>query len=271
MTTQTGTVKFFSIKRGYGFIIPDDPKEEGEQIFVHHNAIQGDGFKSLADGEPVEFEVRKDKTTGKLCAHDVRGPEGASVKGHTFRNKGKGKGKGDKDDRPPTKGGSSKGGGKGKSKDSGKGKSGGKDKGGYSKGYDGGMKGYGGYGSKGYSSYKGYDAYDDYDEYGGYGMGYKGKGYSKGPSYGKMGGKPMYGGGSYKGKSDYDDYYDGYGKGSMKGKSMMKGKSYREPPSMYPALKGSKGGKDSYGKGGKDSFRDKGGYGKGGYGKGGYY
>ena len=48
-----GTVKWFSNERGYGFIA----REGGEDVFVHFSAIQGDGYKSLAEGQKVEFEV----------------------------------------------------------------------------------------------------------------------------------------------------------------------------------------------------------------------
>ena len=52
----TGTVKWFSDEKGYGFITPDD---EGKDLFVHHSAIQGSGFKSLAEGAKVSYEVEQ--------------------------------------------------------------------------------------------------------------------------------------------------------------------------------------------------------------------
>ncbi len=48
-----GTVKWFNDAKGFGFI----EQESGEDVFVHFSAIQGDGFKSLAEGDAVEFEI----------------------------------------------------------------------------------------------------------------------------------------------------------------------------------------------------------------------
>ena len=50
----TGTVKWFSNDKGYGFIAQDDG---GKDVFVHHSAISGEGYKSLAEGAKVEYEV----------------------------------------------------------------------------------------------------------------------------------------------------------------------------------------------------------------------
>ena len=49
----SGTVKWFNESKGFGFI----SQESGEDVFVHFSAIEGDGFKTLAEGEAVEFEV----------------------------------------------------------------------------------------------------------------------------------------------------------------------------------------------------------------------
>ena len=50
-----GTVKWFSNQKGYGFITP----ESGKDVFVHYSAILGDGFKTLQEGEAVEFEITR--------------------------------------------------------------------------------------------------------------------------------------------------------------------------------------------------------------------
>lgn len=50
-----GTVKWFNDSKGFGFIVQDG----GSDIFVHHSAIQGQGFKSLSEGDRVEFDVVK--------------------------------------------------------------------------------------------------------------------------------------------------------------------------------------------------------------------
>ena len=62
----TGTVKWFNDQKGYGFITPD---EGGKDLFVHHSAIAGDGFKTLAESAKVEFEP----------AEGAKGPEAKNV------------------------------------------------------------------------------------------------------------------------------------------------------------------------------------------------
>ena len=61
----TGTVKWFNDSKGFGFITTD----EGADVFVHHSDIQGDGFKTLAEGESVSFDL----------AEGEKGPKAVNV------------------------------------------------------------------------------------------------------------------------------------------------------------------------------------------------
>ena len=60
-----GTVKWFNADKGYGFIAPDDGTAD---VFVHHSAILGNGFRTLHEGEQVEFEI-KTSERGAEAAH----------------------------------------------------------------------------------------------------------------------------------------------------------------------------------------------------------
>lgn len=53
--TETGTVKWFNDSKGYGFI----SRETGKDVFVHHSAIEGEGFRSLSENQRVEFTVEE--------------------------------------------------------------------------------------------------------------------------------------------------------------------------------------------------------------------
>ncbi len=63
----TGKVKWFNDSKGYGFITPDDGSKD---VFVHHTAIQGEGFRSLAEGDAVDFEIEQGQ----------KGPSAANVR-----------------------------------------------------------------------------------------------------------------------------------------------------------------------------------------------
>ncbi|MBF0253383.1 MAG: cold-shock protein [Candidatus Omnitrophica bacterium] len=52
----TGTVKWFNESKGYGFVTPDDGSQD---CFVHHKAIQGEGFKTLNEGQKIEFDIEQ--------------------------------------------------------------------------------------------------------------------------------------------------------------------------------------------------------------------
>jgi cold shock protein len=58
----TGTVKWFNDQKGYGFIAPDDG---GKDVFVHHTAIQEQGFRSLKEGQKVQFDLQQDAKGGR--------------------------------------------------------------------------------------------------------------------------------------------------------------------------------------------------------------
>jgi CspA family cold shock protein len=62
-----GTVKWFNDSKGFGFI----SQENGDDVFVHHTAIQGDGFKSLSEGDKVSFDVEEGEK-GKKAANVVK-------------------------------------------------------------------------------------------------------------------------------------------------------------------------------------------------------
>ena len=63
----TGTVKWFNDRKGFGFITQDN----GEDVFVHHTAIKGEGYKSLAPEDKVEFETTQD-ANGLRAANVVK-------------------------------------------------------------------------------------------------------------------------------------------------------------------------------------------------------
>jgi cold shock CspA family protein len=76
-----GRVQWFSTDKGYGYLV----SESGSDIFVHQTNIHSKGkFRSLQEGEPVEFRIGQD-TTGRRKAVDVTGPDGAFVQGSRRR------------------------------------------------------------------------------------------------------------------------------------------------------------------------------------------
>jgi CspA family cold shock protein len=65
--SKTGKIKWFNDAKGFGFVTPDDGSKD---VFVHFSSIQGEGFKSLAEGDKIEFEVQDTE----------KGPKAANVR-----------------------------------------------------------------------------------------------------------------------------------------------------------------------------------------------
>ncbi len=66
MAKARGVVKWFNDRKGYGFI---EPENGGKDLFVHYSSVEGEGFRSLSEGQPVEFEI----------ADSDRGPRAINV------------------------------------------------------------------------------------------------------------------------------------------------------------------------------------------------
>jgi CspA family cold shock protein len=65
----TGTVKWFNVQKGFGFIQPDDG---GNDVFVHISAVERAGLSGLAEGQKVSFEIKADPKRGKSSAENLR-------------------------------------------------------------------------------------------------------------------------------------------------------------------------------------------------------
>lgn len=65
--SKTGKIKWFNDAKGFGFVTPDDGSKD---VFVHFSSIQGEGFKSLAEGDKIEFDVQESE----------KGPKAANVR-----------------------------------------------------------------------------------------------------------------------------------------------------------------------------------------------
>uniref|UniRef100_A0A7S3V9B2 CSD domain-containing protein n=1 Tax=Chaetoceros debilis TaxID=122233 RepID=A0A7S3V9B2_9STRA len=74
---KTGEVKWFDTTKGFGFIKPTDG---GDDVFVHQTVIKADGFRSLAEGEPVEYTTEEDQN-GRIKAASCTGPDDSNVQG----------------------------------------------------------------------------------------------------------------------------------------------------------------------------------------------
>jgi len=86
---ETGTVKWFNESKGYGFI----EREQGEDVFVHYGSIRGEGFKSLAEGQKVEFTVTQGQKGPQaqdvtVITEEPKGPQAQDVTAITEEPKG---------------------------------------------------------------------------------------------------------------------------------------------------------------------------------------
>jgi|EP00966_Prymnesium_polylepis_P160558 cold shock CspA family protein len=77
-TILTGSCKWFNDQKGFGFI---DVDGEADDLFVHQSEIYAEGYRSLAEGEKLEFKCTSDQKTGKLRASEVTGPDKSYVQG----------------------------------------------------------------------------------------------------------------------------------------------------------------------------------------------
>ena len=81
---EKGTVKWFDTTKGFGFIAPDNGDPD---VFVHQTVIQMEGFRSLADGESIEYEMEV-QDDGRRRATKVTGPDGADCQGAPYQSDG---------------------------------------------------------------------------------------------------------------------------------------------------------------------------------------
>ena len=65
----TGTVKFYNVQKGYGFIQPDNG---GKDVYVHATALERAGIRNLVEGQKVSFDIEEDRRTSKVSASNLR-------------------------------------------------------------------------------------------------------------------------------------------------------------------------------------------------------
>ena len=65
----TGTVKWFNVQKGFGFIQPDDG---GKDVFVHISAVERSGMQTLSEGQKISYEMETDRRSGKQSAGNLR-------------------------------------------------------------------------------------------------------------------------------------------------------------------------------------------------------